>query len=85
MNTSPCYKDGIKCQNRCAEPNCHMTCAEYLAWEKAKREADAARREKIERENAVVAVQIEQRKRFAKYGREQSQRKNNERRGRNKC
>ena len=57
-----------------------MTCAEYLEWETAKREADAAKRKKYEAENAVVAVQIEQRKRFAKYGREQAQRKSNERR-----
>ena len=40
----PCTKD---CPNRCAEPNCHMTCEAYLAYQTARRaELDAIQTKK---------------------------------------
>lgn len=39
IGLSPCAKwPNMRCPNRCAEPNCHMTCEAYLEWEKEKEE-----------------------------------------------
>lgn len=28
----PCKIDGVDCERRCAEPNCHTYCPEWLKW-----------------------------------------------------
>lgn len=43
---SPCVDPITKedCPDRCAEPNCHMTCEKYIAFDK---ECQAIRQERI--------------------------------------
>ena len=35
LTDSPCYRNGADCPRRCADPNCHGTCKEYIEWRAA--------------------------------------------------
>lgn len=48
-SVGPCTRD---CENRCVEPNCHMTCEAYLNWRKS---VDRQREAAIEYRKDILA------------------------------
>ena len=59
MKKPPCLPD---CPNRTTEPNCHMTCKEYIKWKAGKDSENASRQKENTEIDYVTKAQDRMRK-----------------------
>ena len=71
-NDSPCHANG-DCPKRCADPNCHGYCEDYIIWAELKREENRMGRHE---QYDIQSFVCEQRKRIRATQRERSRERN---------
>lgn len=72
-SNSPCYKGGVDCPKRSAEPNCHGYCEDYIVWAELERER---RRTSNKARSELAAISLDRPKRIRATQRERSQERN---------